>query len=169
MPSNEQQSCCGPNFSGLRLSIFELYGTGNRVECFDLLDSRNALPIREANERVVVGASELRIFSEQECIEALDIAFGARVSVETDSNANSSRSHAFIIIKSDESGSGDIKERADNGLKSKSHTLLRLVDLAGNERWEVELHTVHKQSLLRLSLIYAITLHIIKNHLSIHK
>lgn len=114
-------------------SFFENQGE----RCFDLQNSRNELVLREdADGQVhVAGLTSVQVSSVEELHAALSAANRLRATAPTQSNPESSRSHAICTFRV---GAGD------------SIGTLRVIDLAGNERHEsVDEHTPERIAEMR--------------------
>lgn len=100
------------------VSFFEIYGG----RCQDLLNNRNRLNVREdgSGEVVVSDLAELQTRSVEETLEVIEMGNKNRTTHATESNDESSRSHAICQISL--------------RLRDKVHGKLSLIDLAGSER-----------------------------------
>lgn len=100
------------------LSFFEIYGG----RCQDLLNNRNRLNIREdGNGEVVVSdLIDIQATCVQDMLNIIDLGNQNRTTHATESNDESSRSHALCQIS--------LK------IRNKLHGRLSLIDLAGSER-----------------------------------
>jgi len=105
----------GTEFS---IKIYELAGDGGKEQGFDLLRQREKVKILEGEDGFVHvrGAEVIHCSSKQDLDVALNEARQYRFSLETERNAQSSRSHCVFEIGFPSGG------------------MLRLVDLAGSER-----------------------------------
>jgi len=116
-----------PQPLALYVSCYELCFGDKLRDLLSLEGDSSSLSVREdENGGVhVVGITETRISDYEHFSAVLAAAFLARATCSTESNNHSSRSHAFFQLRVEEEDAGDIKER-----------ILRVVDLAGNERVE---------------------------------
>lgn len=112
---HEQAGTADPAHRSVAVSCFENLGD----RCYDLLHQRATRPVREdARGKVhVVGLHEATARNEGEMLELFRRCNSLRASAPTARNPQSSRSHAFFVLRF----------QPTNGV-------LRLVDLAGNER-----------------------------------
>ena len=119
--------------AGAEFSFFE--NCGDR--CFDLQNQREELVLREdaEGEVHVAGLTQVRVGSLEELHEKIAAANRLRATAPTQSNPESSRSHAICAIRI---GAGD------------QIGTLRVIDLAGNERHEsVDEHTPERIAEMR--------------------
>jgi kinesin family member 2/24 len=123
----EKKSEDGSNGSALipYVSFFEIYGG----RCQDLLNNRNRLAVREdgAGDVVIAGLMEEDARSAQEMTQIIDLGNRNRTTHATESNDESSRSHAIcqIVLR---------HEGTDPTSSSSIFAKLSLIDLAGSER-----------------------------------
>lgn len=94
-----------------KCNFFEIYNG----ECYDLLNERNKLEVRESKGEVIMGLKDILINKLSEAIEILKISCLGRTTNHTLMNEHSSRSHAVFSI-------------------SNENATLSFIDLAGSER-----------------------------------
>jgi hypothetical protein len=106
------------------VSFFEIYGG----RCQDLLNNRNRLAVREdgTGDVVVAGLIEEEARTEEEMIQVIDVGNRNRTTHATESNDESSRSHAICQIV--------LRQESDSGANAPVFGKLSLIDLAGSER-----------------------------------
>jgi kinesin family protein 2/24 len=106
------------------VSFFEIYGG----RCQDLLNNRNRLAVREdgTGDVVIAGLFEEEARGEEEMMAVIDLGNRNRTTHATESNDESSRSHAIcqIVLRFDTA----------DGESGPVYGKLSLIDLAGSER-----------------------------------
>jgi kinesin family protein 2/24 len=104
----------------ISISFFEIYGG----RCQDLLNNRNRLTVREDGhgEVVVADLKEIPVDTAANLAAIIDAGNRNRTTHATESNDESSRSHAICQITLYDTGSGAVVGR------------MSLIDLAGSER-----------------------------------